>query len=125
MIERASRRPMKAWLYKSAVLILLLAILGSIIWFGWPQYLAHVEATALKIVGQRAREITAVEILRLTDSGENGPAGSYLIGYDNSKRGIAWSKALLGEGAATVVRLWKELGYTNQYQAGCHEPGFV
>ena len=67
---------MKSKLYKTTVLLLLAALVGVVAVFGWPHYIKHAEDSTLQSVGRHSHEITSVEVLRLTDTGETGPAGS-------------------------------------------------
>ena len=116
---------MKSKLYKSAVLLVLVALVGAVAFFGWPHYLKYAEDTTLAAVRRHSREITAVEVLHLSDTEENGPSGSYLVRYDNSRRGIIARRTITGSQVAELVRLWGQVRFAEGYQAGCHEPGFV
>ena len=116
---------MKSKLYKSAVLLLLAALVGSVALFGWPQYLKHAENSALESVARHSHEITAVEVLHLSDTGETGPAGSYLVRYDDARRGITTRQSLVGPQASELVRVWGGVRLVEGYMAMCHDPGFV
>ena len=116
---------MKSKLYKATILFLLVALIGTVAFFGWPIYLKHAKDSTLETVGRRSREITAVEVLQLSSTGESGPSGSYLVGYNNSPRGIAARHTLTGVQASELVRLWSGVRFIEGYLAGCHAPGFV
>ena len=116
---------MKSKLYKSAVLLLLAGLVGVVAFFGWPLYLKHAENSSLEALARHSHEITAVEVLRLSDTGESGPAGSYLVHYDDSHRGIAARQTLTGPQAAELVRVWGGVRLVEGYMAMCHDPGFI
>jgi len=79
-------------LYKAAHLFLLAALIAVIVIFGWPLYLRHAENSSLETLARYPHEITAVEVLRLSDTDASGPAGSYLVRYDKSHAWwlVAW-----------------------------------
>ena len=116
---------MRFKLYKAGVLSLLAALAGICAFFGWPLYLKRAEDTTLASVARHSQEITAVEVLRLTERGSVGPAGSYDLGYNRSRRGIAERAMLAGAQASTLVKHWGEIRFATLLMAGCHEPGFV
>lgn len=116
---------MKSKLYKTALLLLLASLVGVIAVFGWPQYVKHAEESTLQSVGRHSHEITAVEVLRLTETGDTGPAGSVLVYYHDSRRGVASRQTLVGQQASDLVRHWGQVRFTDMYMAGCHEPGYV
>jgi hypothetical protein len=118
---------MRSKLYKAAVLLLLMTLVGVVIFFGLPVYIEHAEDTSLQIVGRRAYDINAVEVLRLTETDDSGPAGSYLVHYDSRKRGIAARQTLTGHQADELIELWGNVRILGRdsYEAACHDPGFV
>ena len=116
---------MKSKLYKSAVLLLLAVLIGVVVVFGWPHYLKHAENSSLDALARHSHEITAVEVLRLSETAESGPAGSYRIRIDGSHRGIVSRHTLTGPKASDLVRVWGSVRLSSDYIAMCHEPGFV
>ena len=116
---------MKWTLSRLAVLLLLVTLVAAVPVFGWPRYLKHAEDSALQSVARHSREITAVEVLRLSPDGETGAAGSYLVHYDDSRRGIDVRHTVTGAGAAELGGLWGRVRFAEGYLAACHEPGFA
>jgi len=105
--------------------LLLVTLVAAVAVLGWPRYLKHAEDSALRTVGRHSHEITAVEVLRLSPNGETGASGSYLVHYDNSRRGIDVRHMVTDAGAAELVRLWGRVRFAEGYLAACHEPGFA
>jgi hypothetical protein len=113
-------------LYKTAHLSLLAALVASIAFFGWPLYIKHAENSSLEALARYPHDITGVEVLRLSDTGESGPEGSYLVRLDHSRRGIAARRILNGAQAEELIRTWGSVRIAEgSGGAMCHEPGFV
>ncbi len=116
---------MKRTLYNTAVLLLLAALIVVVALVGWPTYYNHAETASLAAFTQHSREITAVEVLRLSDTADSGPAGSYRVRIDGSRRGIVSRQTLTGSQASDLVHVWGSVRLSSDYRALCHEPGFV
>ncbi len=81
---------------------------------------------SLDAVARRGHEVTSVEVIKLADREVKPGEAFYHVRHERADFPIVGRVTLsLGAQATTLVKLWRQVRFSNGWSTLCHEPGFV